>query len=140
METHQQIIFENTCGCIVDLELLSRALIWHVDGYSLRTERQIYLQNGYPTVSKGGLQVPVHRLVAMYTQREKISSSMVCHHIDGNMLNASADNIGVMPFGRHVSMHLTGRTRVFTDEHRKHMSEAAKRRWEEKRKKQLDTS
>jgi len=133
MKRQEQIIFDNTCGCIVDEELLSRALIWYADGYPLRTERMIYLQNGYPTVSKGGMQVPVHRLIAMYTQREKIASSMACHHVDGNMLNASVDNLDVMPLGHHASLHRKGTKIAFTEEHIRHMREAQQRRWQRKR-------
>uniref|UniRef100_A0A6H1ZHK2 Nuclease associated modular domain-containing protein n=1 Tax=viral metagenome TaxID=1070528 RepID=A0A6H1ZHK2_9ZZZZ len=73
-------------------------------------------------MSYGGSYVSVHRLIAMYSRREKTLSSMVCHHIDGNMLNASVDNLEVMPIGLHLALHLTGTKH--SDEARHKMSES----------------
>ena len=106
----ESVSFNNVCGCIVDLELLAHALVWFADGRKFKfSRRKIYMSNDYPAVSINGIKVAVHRLVAMYTQRELVASTMICHHKDGNPLNSSVDNIEIMPLSEHVSLHHKGK-------------------------------
>jgi len=136
----------NKCDCIVDVGLLERAIMWYSECAPTYKDISIFLAGGgdrYPTVKINKKFVYVHRLIAMYVQREIISSTLVCHHIDGNTLNASAENIEVISMADHAMMHLTGRVlpdetvqkisnsqrgRIFTPEHRKRLSESGKGR------------
>jgi len=97
-------------------------MLWFGDGNRPFSKRKIYLDGCYPAVAIDRKRVYVHRLIAMYTQRERFLPTTYCHHIDGNVLNASVANIKTMPSGEHSALHLSGKK--LSDETRRKMSEA----------------
>jgi len=106
--------FNNRCSCIVDLELLSDAMIWLAGGKTYGSKRSIFIRSSYPAVCLLGTKYFVHHLIYMYTMLEKrVPSGVgkhthVYHHRDGNRLNASVGNIEKQSCGDHTSLHLTG--------------------------------
>lgn len=123
----QPLTFNNKCNCIVDYDLLERAMLWYIgESKTLMSNRVIYLHGKYPAVSIYDEKVHVHRLIAMYLKRSKIDFSIHAHHKDGNKLNSSEENIELIDASDHLSMHNKGKK--LSNEHRIKISEAGKRR------------
>lgn len=122
----KQLVFENKCGCIVDLKILSKAMIWYA-GKTLMQKRVIYLHGKYPAISIYNEKIHVHRLLAMFKYKDKIATEIHAHHKDENKLNASWDNIELVKGSVHLSKHNKGR--VFSKEHKSKISEANKKRF-----------
>ena len=121
----QGLVFNNQCNCIVEIDLLEKAMLWYSEGI-LMSDRVIYLHGKYPAVSIYDEKIHVHRLIAMYLNKSKLLKRIHAHHIDGNKLNASKNNIVLISDTAHISSHNKGR--VFTKEHREKIAEAGKKR------------
>ncbi len=101
----KKMIFSNECNCIVDEELLSKA----VDTYCRRknvyckSQHRITLHNSYPTIIISRKHLYVHDLLRMYlfTTREKY----VVHHKDFNKLNNAIENLEYISASRHTHIH-----------------------------------
>ena len=50
IKTQKDIKFINSCNCIVDYELLKRAMLWYCSK-PLYSQRVIYIHSKYPAVS-----------------------------------------------------------------------------------------
>ena len=121
----KKITFINACSCIVDYDILERALIWFSEG-TLKSRRKIYLHVGYPCVTSYYKKIHVHRLIGLYLWREKITKGSVVHHKDENVLNSSVDNLEVMTGAEHGLHHNIGKK--FSESHKMKIAIASKRR------------
>ncbi len=131
----KDIIFNNDCSCIVDYEILERALIWFSEGV-LKSKRKIYMHSGYPCVTSYRKKIHVHRLIGIYLWGEKMSKGSVIHHKDENALNSSIDNLEVMDACDHGRYHNT--RRVFSDSHKRKIADASRKRKGIKMKRKYD--
>jgi hypothetical protein len=125
VEEQKPICFINDCGCIVDELELVKAIKWYSDKPVARA-KHIYLHGKYPAVSIYKEKIHVHRLLMMYWNKRILSFTEYAHHLDGNKLNASKDNLIIMEQKKHQSEHNSGKT--LTLSHRQKISEANKRR------------
>ena len=121
-----KIKFINKCNCLVDYTLLEDAMVWYSGSNTLMSTRVIYMHGVYPAVSIYNEKIHVHRIIAMFKEKTKIVSSIHAHHKDGNKLNASYDNIELISANSHLSHHNKGRK--FTEEHKKKISNANRKR------------
>ena len=99
------MIFKNECNCIVDENLLAKA----VDAYCRRrniyckSEYRITLRLGYPQVVINRNHVYVHDLIVMILYHSR--PNYVVHHIDFNKLNDSVENLAYISHSRHSKIH-----------------------------------
>lgn len=125
VKRQKTMIFVDNCGCIVDHDLLSRAILWF-DSRPQQSHKSIYIHGRYPAVSIFKTKIHVHRLLGMYLNRTKITKSIIVHHKDGNRLNASAENLELVSEAVHGHMHNFGKT--LSLEHRAKISIANRKR------------
>lgn len=97
--------FKNECNCIVDKELLSKA----VDNYCRRqnvycnNEHRIVLHNNYPTIVISRKHLYVHDLLrALLFHTRK---GYAVHHKDFNKLNNSVENLAYISHATHSRIH-----------------------------------
>lgn len=121
----QPLNFNNKCNCIVDYELLEKAMLWYSGG-TLKSDKVIYMHGSYPAVSIYHEKIHVHRLLAIYKNKSAIAKEIHAHHKDGDKLNASIDNIELVHGALHLSQHNKGR--VLSKEHKAKIAEAGKKR------------
>ena len=97
--------FKNECNCIVDTELLEKA----VDTYCRRQniychkEYRIVLHSHYPTIIINRKHLFVHdllRAVLFHTR-----NNYIVHHKDFNKLNNSVDNLMYISRSKHTKIH-----------------------------------
>ena len=117
--------FKNECGCIVDYELLEKAMLWYSE-HNLMSNRKIYMHGRYPAVSIYNEKFHVHRLLLMYRNKKKISRSIVSHHKNKNRLDCTESNLKLLTSKIHGSHHNKGKK--LSKEHRLKISEANKKR------------
>ena len=120
-----KLYFDNKCNCLVDYELLEKAMLWFSEG-NIKQRRTIYLHGKYPAVSVFDKKIHVHRLLAMYREKSCILFSIHAHHIDGNKLNACLENIQLVIASSHISYHNKGRK--LSEDHKLKISAANKGR------------
>lgn len=60
--------------------------------------------SGYRIIYIGGKRIPEHRYVASQILGRPLTSEEVVHHIDGNRLNNSPDNLAVMSQHEHSQL------------------------------------
>ena len=74
------------------------------DGYIDADGRKRVFMPNHPRASKEGY---ILRAIVAYELYHNVSvpKNMVIHHIDGNRLNDSEDNLIMMLFGQHTSFH-----------------------------------
>ena len=121
----KSIEFENTCNCIVDLELLEKAMLWYSVS-SLKSKRKIYLHGSYPAVSIYNEKIHIHRLLMMYMYKTKLPRHLYIHHIDSDKLNSEISNLEIIEDDKHGSHHNKGK--ILSKEHRFKISEANRKR------------
>lgn len=123
----EQIRFKNNCGCIVDEELLSRAIHGAFPYCENRLQkRSIYLtvlkRGAYPVVSitVGSIEREhyISRLIAQQMWPGKVKKGIVVHHVDSDPLNNAVENLQLMTRGDHSRLHHRGYTRHPYDEER----------------------
>ena len=104
----KKLIFLNECNCIVDYELLEKAMLWYSDK-NLMVKRKIYLYGLYPAVSIFDEKIHIHRLLLLYRNKGIITKGLVTHHINHNKLDCSINNLQLIPCQAHTAHHLKGR-------------------------------
>lgn len=99
------MIFKNECNCIVDENLLAKA----VDTYCRRKniyckgEYRITTRNGYPHITINREHLFVHDLLVMILYHPR--PNYVVHHIDRNKLNDSVENLAYISHSKHSKLH-----------------------------------
>lgn len=106
--------FNNECECIVDYELLYKAIDnkCKTENCYLHNEYRIVLRNGYPAVCINRQRYYVHILIGEVIYG-KIRKGYVIHHKDKNKLNAMPDNLELMTKLEHSKIH--GNERIGID-------------------------
>ena len=104
----RKIRFINNCDCIVDYDLLERAILWYTKKPTISIKR-ISMHGRYPCVSIGKQKIHIHRLIGLY--HYKITDTHY-HHIDGNKLNVRLENIMPIKDSEHLSLHNKGKNRI----------------------------
>ena len=102
------LIFENTCNCIFEEEVLEKAIIQECNsrGVEPKNNYKIYLYRGYAGILIKHDKVSVHRIIANYMAGQRLSSNISVHHIDGNKYNNSLDNLIVFKTNAdHAAFH-----------------------------------
>lgn len=120
----RDIRFENKCLCVVDYDLLRKAMLWLSDKPQLE-KKTIYLHGKYPAVSVLGEKIHVHRLLARYVVGV-LKRSDVVHHKDSDKLNAALDNLEVISAQTHGHIHNAGK--VLSEEHKQKIAIANRKR------------
>lgn len=114
-KTQKPIFFKNTCNCIVDYIELEKAILW-MQEFNTHSKKKIYLFGKYPGVTIGNKKIHVHRLLLMYWEGRILDRKEYSHHIDGNKLNSSRDNLEIMDCSVHQSIHNKGK--AISEEHK----------------------
>lgn len=135
VKEQKSIKFVNDCDCIVDYNLLEKAMLWYAKK-PMQSVKHIYLHANYPTVSISKEKLHVHRLLMMYLKEGKLSKADHVHHLDKNQLNSLITNLKVVNAGEHISGHLKGVKK--SKEFKRKISEANKHRKGIKMKKRID--
>ena len=101
------LIFENTCNCIFEDEVLEKAIIQECNsrGIEAKNNYKIYLYRGYAGISIKHDKVSVHRIIANYMAGQKLNNDISVHHIDGNKLNNSFSNLQILRKELHSKKH-----------------------------------
>lgn len=101
------LIFENTCNCIFEEEVLEKAIIQECNsrGVDPKNNYKIYLYRGYAGISIKHDKVSVHRIIANYMAGQRLSSNISVHHIDGNKLNNRFSNLQILRKELHSKEH-----------------------------------
>jgi hypothetical protein len=117
--------FGNTCDCLVDYSLLSRAILHKfphlrhkkvqkrsIGPYGSRKQPAISV-----TVNGVCKQYAVARILAEYLWPELLQDGKVVHHRDGNPLNNEVGNLVLLAAGEHMSVHVIrkGPSKVLMD-------------------------
>lgn len=77
----------------------------------------INLKNGYRTLKvKTGLYIFEHRLIMENTIGRKLFGNEIVHHLDGNKLNNSKDNLVLINNSEHTRLHNSCRKHNFWKE------------------------
>jgi len=120
-----KIDFINDCGCVVDFDVLEKAMIWFSSG-NLKSPRKIYMHAKYPCVSIFDKKIHVHRLIGLYLWEDSIVDGMIVHHKDHDKLNSTISNLDVISNAIHGSHHNKGKS--ISEEHKRKISDAGKKR------------
>ena len=121
----KKIKFINSCDCLVDYDLLERAMLWFSAG-NLKSPRKIYMHGRYPAVSIFDKKIHIHRLILLYINKGMIVDKMVAHHKDENRRNSQLENLELLSSSIHAKHHNKGKT--LSEEHKRKIAEAGKRR------------
>lgn len=119
VNNQRPVCFENCCNAIYDEEELVKAAIWYAEKPICR-HKKVSMHGKYPSVSIYEAKIHIHRLLMMYWLGGEIPCGFQVHHIDGNKLNASKENLALVPAGTHQSYHNSGKT--LSAEHRQKIS------------------
>jgi len=103
------LVFDNACGCVVDEEILARAMLAFTDK-PLLSRKRIFMYGRYPAISIHGQKIHIHRLVAWYCLATSLVAHLVVHHRDGNPLNCAVANLAIITDSIHATNHLKGRS------------------------------
>lgn len=109
--------FVNKCGCIVDYELLSRAIYYGFSNLKKRKRNRwkivpiAYGDRIVPTINVtiNGLnrRYLISRLIAKYLWGKAVDGNVI-HHIDHNPKNNAVENLEIMSLAEHTSLHKKG--------------------------------
>lgn len=106
-------------------------------GESLKAFNTSYSTHGYRQIGLGvGKTIPEHRYLLEFKLGRQLESHEVAHHLDGNHLNNTLDNLVAEHYRLHVSEHrkkawqakTEEERRQFVERHRQRMKEGAARR------------
>ena len=115
-----KIHFTNVCGCVCDEMELERAILWYQKSPTA-SKKKIYMHGFYPAVSIHDEKIHVHRLLMLYWNGGKIQSKKVVHHINGNKLDASKNNLCLIDSDKHARKHNLGK--VISEEQKQRIRE-----------------
>ena len=101
------MIFENVCSCIVDYNILENAIIEECQRRKIKPKNnyKIYMYRGYAGISIKHEKVSVHRIIGKYMVGYDFGPEIIVHHIDGNKLNNSVNNLQVLKNSLHIKQH-----------------------------------
>lgn len=119
------IKFVNEANCLVDYNELEKAILWYQERPTA-SNKKIYLSGNYPAVSIHDEKIHVHRLLMAYWLKTKIPTEYSVHHINHNKLDSRKENLSLVLNSAHNSAHMKGVE--FSNEHRKKIGEANKKR------------
>lgn len=125
IKTQRPIKWVNDCGCLVDYDMLTKAVIWYADSPVQRV-KHIYLFGKYAAVTVNRKKVHVHRLLVEYCIDHKLPTYLSVHHLDENKLNNNLSNLAIMVSKYHNSHHMKGKKP--TENQRRATTEANRRR------------
>ncbi len=127
MIVHEQkpIKLVNYCGAVYDNNELASALLWYAREPVCRMKR-VFMSGRYPAVSIREEKIHIHRLLMLYWTNGHIPDGYVVHHLDGNKLNASRENLCLVSSSFHSSQHNKGRE--LSQVHRERLSLANHKR------------
>ena len=99
------MIFKNECNCIVDPELLAKAVdnYCHRENVYCKQEHRIIKHNNYATIVINRKHIFVHELLRMLLFHTR--AGYVVHHKDFNKLNNSIDNLAYISHSKHTQLH-----------------------------------
>ena len=126
--------FINKCNCIVDYDLLEKAILWFAKDVIFEV-KSITMYGKYPCVSIYNDKIHIHRLLKYYTEKRILKRTEYVHHLDGNKLNASIDNLQIVQGSQHQSIH--NKNKTLSAEHRNKISKANRNRKDIKIKKRI---
>lgn len=109
VKVQKQIYFINDCGAIVDYNDLANAIIRYSKS-PVVSKKHIFMHGEYPAISVHGEKIHIHRLLMMYWLNIDLPKCYVVHHIDGNKLNSTKDNLSLVLSSTHQSYHNKGKT------------------------------
>jgi len=121
LKSQKQIQLVNRCGACFDAEELTKAMLWYARN-PLQKLKSVSLHGRYPCVSLGKEKIHIHRLLAMYWNHGRLPEGYIVHHVDGNRLNASRENLVIRQRGNHSHMHNAGKK--LTSDHKGKLSDA----------------
>lgn len=121
----KDIVFINDCNAIVNEKLLRSAICWY-SSKPVCKFKHIYMHGNYPAVSIYDKKIHIHRLIKMYLIGTDIEKGFCVHHKDGNKLNATEENLEIVPESEHQSFHNKGKK--LSENHKAKISEANKKR------------
>jgi hypothetical protein len=104
VKEQKKIYFNNRCNCIVDNDLLEKAILWYSKSPTT-ANKKIFMYGRYPAVSIYYEKIHIHRLLYIFTIKNLIPNGYVVHHIDENRLNASISNLELITHSQHSSLH-----------------------------------
>jgi len=107
IRNQKKIKWDNKCNCIVDLDILTKSVIWYSKS-PVQEHKSIYLYGEYAAVSIGKEKVHIHRLLMNYVIGYIIPTELSVHHLDGNKLNNSISNLAIMVGSYHNKHHMKG--------------------------------
>ncbi|WP_087094306.1 HNH endonuclease [Levilactobacillus brevis] len=125
VKSQRKIRWINDCNCKVDEFLLTKASLWK-SRKPMVSIKHIYKFGNYAAVTIDGRKIHVHRLLMEYELLNNIPITFCVHHLDGNKMNDSIDNLAIMVSGAHNSHHMNGH--VITDKQREMILKANHRR------------
>ena len=115
VNNQKEIIFKNECGCIVDFELLAKAIIWF-QNKPTASNKKIYMHGNYPCVSIHDEKIHIHRLLMSYISNKKLQRHEYVHHKNHIKIDARIDNLEIVLQSEHQYYHT--KNRIFTDIHK----------------------
>lgn len=105
IKIQKKIIWDNKCGCIVDLDLLGKAVLWYSNS-PVAERKSIYMYGKYAAVSIGKRKIHVHRLLMSYLIGFIIPTELSVHHLDENKMNDGIENLAIMVSCYHNKHHM----------------------------------
>ena len=120
------MVFENSCNCIVDYDVLEKAITeeCHRRGFEPKDHYKIYAFRGYAGVSIKHDKVSVHRIIGKYMVGYDFGANIHVHHIDGNKFNNAVSNLQVLRDSLHTKGHEAHR--YVSEEHKRGFGNRAK--------------
>ena len=99
--------FINSCNCIVDYNILEKAIIAECDrrGIKPKNSYKIYDYRGYAGISLKHNKESVHRIIGKYMVGFNFDKNIHVHHLDGNKMNNSVSNLQVIRNDLHFKAH-----------------------------------
>jgi len=107
VKIQRKIKWINNCNCEVDESILTKASLWK-SKKPMTSVKHIYKYGNYAAVTIDGVKIHVHRLLMEYEVLNDIPREFCIHHLDGNKMNDSIDNLAIMVAGAHNSHHMKG--------------------------------
>ena len=135
VKEQKPIIIKNCCNAIFDENDLKKAIIWYAKQPVSRI-KTVYMYGNYPAVSIYSEKIHIHRLLMMYWLKRNLDRGEYVHHKDRNRLNATKDNLELINAHQHQSLHSKGKK--LSEEHRRRIIEANKKRKGKKLKKRVN--
>lgn len=99
--------FENACNCTIDYEVLEKSIIDECKrrGIEPKDKYKIYMYRGYAGISLKHDKVSVHRIIGKYMVGFDFGSEIHVHHINGDKMNDTVQNLQVLKRELHTKSH-----------------------------------